>query len=410
MGAFEYQALDERGRTKKGVLSADTARLARDKLRELGLTPLDLKSVTDAKANKKSLRSSISTSTGGRHKINATEFSVLIRQLATLLGSGLTVEDSLNALIKQAESLNTQAVLNGIRASVLEGRSLADSMALYPRSFDNLYVASVSAGEQTGKLPEIMERLADYTETRQRLQKDISNKLAYPIFILVFSILVVILLVTYIIPKITSVYADNDQELPIVTQAIIVISDFMQQYGLLLGIILVAGGILVAAFFKREGPRLWLDEKYLKLPLFKKLIRGLNTAKMSRTLSIMVGSGVPLLAAMKSSAKVLSNQFMRQAMNKAAVDVSEGASLNRALERTAVFPPMLVQMVSSGESSGKLDMMLEKAAQSTETEFEARLDTFISLFQPMMVVIMALVVVVIVLAVLMPIINLNEII
>ena len=410
MAAFEYQALDERGRTKKGVLSADTARLARDKLRELGLTPLNLETVTDSQANKSKGSKFKSAQSGGRHKINSTEFAVMMRQLSTLLGSGLTVEDSLNALIKQVESLNAQAVLTGIRSSILEGRTLADSMALYPRSFDELYVATISAGEQTGKLPEIMDRLADYTETKQRLQRDITGKLAYPIIILFVAVAVVVFMVTFIVPKIVQVYVDNDQVLPLITRIVIAISDFFQQYGLVLLILLGALSFLGMLIFRRPAQKLWLHERFLKLPFLKKLIRGINTARMARTLSIMAGSGVPLLAAMKSSSRVLGNHFMRKNMERATQDVSEGVSLSRAVERTEVFPPMLVQMISSGEASGKLDSMLEKAAQSTENELEARLNTLVSLFEPIMVLIMGLLVFVIVVAILLPIFDLNQII
>ena len=411
MGAFEYQALDQSGKTKKGVLSADTARQARDQLREQGLTPLDVQTVTDSKANKsKTTKRQQSGQTGGRHKISATEFAVMVRQLSTLLGSGLTVEDSLSALIKQAESLNTQAVLTGIRSSILEGRSLADSMALYPRSFNELYVATISAGEQTGKLPEIMDRLADYTETKQRLQRDITGKLAYPVIILFVAVAVVVFMVTFIVPKIVQVYVDNDQVLPLITRIVIAISDFFQAYGLLLLIILGCLGFLSMIIFRQPAQKLWLHERFLKLPFLKKLIRGINTARMARTLSIMAGSGVPLLAAMKSSSRVLSNQFMRKNMERATTDVSEGASLSRAIERTEVFPPMLIQMISSGEASGKLDSMLEKAAQSTENELEARLNTLVSLFEPIMVLIMGLLVFTIVVAILLPIFDLNQII
>jgi general secretion pathway protein F len=403
MRAFEYQALDAKGRKKRGVASGDSARQVRQILREQGLSPLAVEMVGDAPVAQGS-------STRGRKKISNLELSVVTRQFATLLDSGLTIEDALNGLIEQAESHRVKAVLSGVRAQVVEGRSLADGLRQFPRAFPELYVASVSAGEQTGHLEQVLDRLAEYTEAKQGLQQRLGVALVYPVLLTIVSIAIIIGLMTYVVPQVVKVFEDNDQALPALTRALISVSEFLQANGayLLAAIIVILGTAVVMLRF--DGPRFIFHRFILATPGVRRLSRSLNTSRMARTLSILIGSGVPLISALKSSAEVVLNRVLRQHLNQATEEVEQGASLSRALQRRKSFPPLFTQMVSSGESSGRLGEMLEKSATALEREAETRISVVVSLFEPIMILVMGIVVLVIVLAILLPIFDLNQLI
>jgi general secretion pathway protein F len=406
MGAFEYQALDARGKTKKGIASADTARQVRQQLREDGLTPLSVVGVKEQQAT------SASTPTGGsrRRRIGATELAVITRQFATLLGSGLTVEEALDGLIQQSEGHQTKSTLSGIRSMVMEGRSMAEALRAYPRSFPEIYTASVAAGEETGRLAEVLDHLAEYTETRQAVRERIGGALIYPIFLIVVAVLIVAGLVVYVVPKVVKVFEDTGQELPLLTRLLIAISEFIQQYGLFMGGILLVAVIALTIIFRQPIPRYFLHRTFLVTPGIRRLSRGTNTARMARTLAIMVGSGVPLLSAMKASSEVVVNRALRKALQTAASEVGEGVSLNRAIARSKQFPPLLTQMIASGERSGQLDKMLEKSATALERELESRISIAVRLFEPIMILLMGGIVFAIVLAILLPIFDLNQLI
>lgn len=404
MAAYEYQALNASGKTVKGITTGDHAKQVRAELRAQGLVPLDVKSVSARAAN----RSQSKSSPARRVKINGNDLTILTRQMATLLNSGMTVEETLSAMIKQSEGHKVKAVVSDLRSLVTEGYSLSDAVAMYPRSFPEIYRASISAGEQSGTMDDVLERLADYLENRLGVQQRISMALVYPIFLTFASISIVVALVAFVVPKVVSVFEDLGQDLPILTKMLISLSSFLENYGLILLAVMVVIGVLCAYIFNQEKPKFWLHGQYLKIFGIKRLSRNLNAARMARTLSIMVGSGVPLLASMRSCEGVLSNVVLRQDLRKAAEEVAQGVSISRSLERSGNFPPLLVQMVASGESSGKLDHMLEKAASATENEMEARISMMVSLFEPAMILIMGLVVLVIVMAILMPIFSLNN--
>ena len=410
MGAYEYQALDVRGRTRKGVSSGDSARQVRQQLREKGLTPMNVvavadDSVTDGRADRPGDSKRIR-----RTRIRIGELAVITRQFATLLGSGLTVEESLSALIQQAEGHQAKSVLSGIRSSVTEGHSLAEAISRYPRSFPDIYTASVAAGEQSGNLDEVLERLADYIETRQGIQQRIGVALIYPTILTVVAILIVVALLVYVVPQVVKVFEDTGQKLPVLTEMLISTSQFMVDYGVwLIAIVILAftAGVLL---LKNVSARFKLHGLFLKMPGIRRLSRGVNTARMSRTLAIMAGSGVPLLSAMRASEGVMSNLVLRKNLTDAAAEVAEGISIHRALARSGNFPPLLTQMVASGEQSGRLGEMLDKAATALERELESRIAVLVGLFEPVMILIMGGVVLVIVLAILLPIFDLNQII
>lgn len=403
MGAFEYQALDDKGSTRKGLITGDTPRQVRQILRDQGLIPLSLTAVNEEREQ------------GGqpgisKKKIPATELAVITRQFATLLGAGLTIEESLEGLIDQADRHQVRAVLTGIRSMVMEGHSLSEALGSFPAAFPSLYRASIQAGEETGRLDLVMERLAEYTENTEALRRRIGIALIYPVLLTTVAILIVVGLLTYVVPKVVRVFEESGQTLPLLTRGLLGLSDFLQAWGLWILLGIITAIIIFKFVFKKPGPKLALHKFYLRIPVLRNIIRNLNTATMARTLAIMSGSGVPLLTAMQASSRVLTNEAMRAAMVTARSEVGEGVPLSKALKKSGLFPPLLTQMVASGESSGKLDVMLEKSANVQENELEARTTILVGLFEPLMILTMGVVVLIIVLAILLPIFDLNELI
>jgi len=407
--AYEYLALTTAGKKKKGVLTGDSAKAVRVELRESGLTPLEVVPVHDISGRKKNATpSATAQKNSGRQKMSSMELAVMTRQFATLLDSGMPIEQSLTGLVEQADQHRIKSILTGVRATVVEGGTLADGMRQFPRAFSELYTASVAAGEQTGYLESVLERLADYTEARQGLQQRISTALVYPVILTVVSILIVIALMAYVVPKVVQVFDDTGQTLPYLTRIMIKISDFIVNHGYLVAIVLMLLGLLLSIALRKPGPQLAYHRFILRFPLSKRLSTSLNTSRLARTMSILIGSGVPLISAIKSSAEVVSNRVIRDALEVTAEEVQQGASLSRSLARSKLFPPLLTQMVASGEASGQLDVMLEKSATSLEREAEARISVVVSLFEPLMILFMGVVVLIIVMAILLPIFDLNQ--
>lgn len=410
MAAYEFQALDVAGKKHKGVKTGDSAKSVRSELRDQGLTPLEVTPVYDTDGSQ-SIRGAQSNRGKGSHrqKMSSLELAVMTRQFATLLDSGMPIEQSLTGLVDQADQHRIKSILTGVRSAVVEGGSLADGMRQFPRAFPELYTASVAAGEQTGHLESVLERLADFTEARQGLQQRISTALVYPIILTLVSIAIVVGLMAYVVPKVVKVFDDTGQTLPTLTKVMISISDFIVNYGYLLAIAVLLAGFAISVALRYPGPTLTFHRFILAFPLTRRLSTSLNTSRMARTLSILIGSGVPLISAIRSSSEVVTNLVMRKGLEVTAEEVQQGASLSRSLARSKLFPPLLIQMVASGESSGRLDSMLEKSATSLEREAEARISVVVSLFEPMMILIMGAVVLIIVMAILLPIFDLNQI-
>jgi len=403
MAAFEYTALDSSGRQKKGVMEADTPRQMRSQLRDKGMTPL---SVTEVQ-QKESRRQSGRMSFGGRG-LSAADQSLITRQLATLVRVGTPVDEALKAVSRQSEKPRVTNMMLAVRAKVKEGHPLATALGDFPHAFDELFRATVSAGEQSGHLDGVLERLADYTETRQVLQQKFQMALIYPVLIALVAIGVVVGLLAYVVPKIVGVFANTGQELPMLTQMLIAVSDGLQTFWPWIIGGLIGGGLLANYLLKQEKPLYAFHIILLRLPLIGRLTRGLNAARFARTLSILVGSGVPVLEAMQISSEVVANRPMRAAVEDTAQRVREGASISKALETSGYFPPMTVHLIASGESSGNLDEMLERAASAQEREVETMLGMLMAIFEPVMILIMGGVVLMIVLAILMPIIEMNN--
>jgi general secretion pathway protein F len=404
MATFEYQALNAKGKTVKGVTSGDHAKQVRAELRAQGLIPLNVKSISESAANKSDQKGRPSR----RIKISTNELSILTRQMATLLESGMTVEETLSAVIKQSEGHKVKTVISDVRSMVTEGYSLSDAIAMYPNSFPEIYRASIAAGEQSGTLDNVLDRLADYLEDSHAMQQKITQAIVYPIFLFFVCAAILVVLIVVVVPKIVGVYEDTKQDLPNLTKAVIKISDFMVNYGVIVGIALVVLVVLIRFVFKQEKPKFWLHRTYLKIVGLRKMVQNIDSARMSRTLSIMVGSGVPILSSMRASQAVMNNRVLQQDLQQATEEVSQGVSIGRALDRSGHFPPLLVHMVSSGENSGRLGHMLEKAATATENEMQTRISMMVSLLGPMMILIMGSMVMTIILAILMPMMKLQE--
>ncbi|MFT5226114.1 MAG: general secretion pathway protein F [Polaribacter sp.] len=400
MSAFEYQAVDEKGNNKKGLIEADTARQARSQLRGMGLMPVEINEVSNTTTEgKKRLK---------KDKLNVATVALMTRQLATLIGAGQPIESAYNAVSQQTTKEVGKRVLLSVRTKVLEGYPLSEALRDYPRIFDSMYCASVHAGEQSGLLDIIMERLADYMEARQDLQRKTSLALIYPILLSVVAFALVTGLLTFVVPQIVQVFEGFDQELPILTQWLIQLSEFFKQYGvyLIIGVVLV--WLVLGQLMKLPWMRMLRDRLLLKLPMIKFLVKLANTARYTRTMSILVSSGVTALDSMRISSEVISNQQMKIAVMKAADKVREGEHISVALTQTTFFSPLVLQLIANGESSGKLGDMLERSAKAEETEFSSVTTLFVGLFEPAMILFMGIVVMVIVLAILLPIFDMND--
>ncbi|RUQ39413.1 MAG: type II secretion system protein GspF [Candidatus Competibacteraceae bacterium] len=402
MPAFQYSALDSRGRSRKGLIEADTPRLARQALREQGLHPLGIEEVASQERRRGRQWWS------GRVRVTATDLALITRQLATLVGSGLPLEEALGAVARQAERTRLSGLLLAVRTRVLEGHTLATALGDFPQVFPELYRATVAAGEQSGHLDVVFERLADYTEARQQMRQKVGLALFYPALLTGVAVLIVAGLLTYVVPQVVQVFSSLNQQLPALTRGLIAVSDFLRQYGAVLLAALVAAAIGWRYALRRVGFRRRVHQVLLKLPLLAPLTRGANTARFARTFSILMASGVPVLEALRISAQVLGNLPMREAVEQATARVKEGASLHKALGNSGYFPPMTVQLIASGESSGRLESMLERAAVQQERETETLIAALLGIFEPMLILVMGGVVLVIVLAILLPIFDLNQ--
>ena len=368
MAAFEYKAMDAAGKETKGVLEGDNSRQIRQMLRDKGWMPLSVEEVQQKEAKK-----------GKGFKffagISATDLSLLTRQMATLAKSGLPIEEALRAVSQQTEKSRLKSMMMGVRSRVLEGHSLAAALGDYPHVFSELFRSTVEAGEQSGHINIVLDRLADYTDSRQQLQQKLMLSLLYPVLISLVAIAVVVLLLAFVVPKVVAMFDHVDQKLPVLTQGLIAVSNFISAYG-----IYIALGVLLFSYLLRnEKFRYAFHRVILSLPLFAKLTRGLNTARFARTFSILVASGVPVLESMRIAAQVLVNLPMREAVMEAARKVREGVTINKALEASGFFPPMVIHLIASGESSGNLQEMLDRAADSQEREMETLLSALMGL-------------------------------
>jgi general secretion pathway protein F len=403
MGAFEYTALDNGGKERKGILEGDTPRHIRQLLREKQLLPVTVNEVAQKEAKR---QRSFSLTRG----VSTADLSLFTRQLATLVRAGLPLEESLLAVSQQTEKPRVQSIILGVRAKVMEGHPLADGLSEFPRVFPEIYRSTVAAGESSGKLDGILERLADYTEGRELIRQKVLAAMLYPIVLSVMCFAIVCGLMVYVVPKVVAVFESAKGKLPLITQILIATSDFIRNYG----IYMVIGAVIAAFLFRRwlskpANKRTW-HRAQLHMPMIGKLSRGFNTARFTRTFSILSASSVPVLEALRIAGEVVTNLPMRDAVAEAAARVREGAAIGRSLGVSKLFPPMTIHLISSGESSGELESMLERAAIAQERELDGLLAGMVGLLGPMLIVGMGGFVMAIVFAMLLPIFQMNQLI
>lgn len=403
MGAFEYVAMDKAGKQSRGLLEGDTPKHVRQILRDRQLLPVSVTEVSQREARRQG-------SFSLRRGMPSSELALVTRQLASLSQSGLPLEEALLAVAQQNDRPRTKSILLGVRAKVMEGHALADGFAEFPQAFPELYRATVAAGEQSGHLDTVLERLADYTEVRQQLRQRVSNALIYPIALVVMAAAIISFMLATVVPKIVGVFENTSAELPGLTVGLIATSDFLRNHWLLL--ILGISAVVYACWWtlQKEGPKRRYHRLLLRLPIISRLTRGVNTARFTRTLSILAGSGVPILDALNISAEVIENVPMREAVLDATLRVREGASISKSLAASKLFPPMMIHLVSSGEAGGKLEEMLSRAADGQEREVDGLIAAFLGILQPLLIVMMGGIVLTIVLAILLPIFEINNLI
>lgn len=404
MAAFAFAALDAAGKEQRGVLEADSSRQVRQLLRDRGLAPLRIEPAVKAQAQRRGV------SLGGGPSLRVAELALITRQLATLLAAAMPLEEALGAVGRQAEKAKVANIVLSVRSRVMEGHSLAASMAEFPSAFPGLYRATVAAGEHSGHLDLVLGRLADYSESAHASRQKVKMALLYPSLLLLVAIGIVAGLMTFVVPEVVEVITGQGQELPLLTRGLIGLSSFVTHWGLATLILLALAVFGLRQALRNEGFRLQWDRRLLGLPLIGRLSRGSNAARFASTLSILISSGVPLVDGLSIAGEVLSNQWLRRAVLDATQQVREGGSLHRALEQAGYFPPMMIAMVASGEMSGELGLMLERVAISQQREFDNIVATVLGIFEPVMLLVMGGAVLLIVVAILQPIFSLNQLI
>lgn len=398
MPAYQYKAMDAQGKSQQGILEADSARQIRQQLRDKSLLPIEVTPVQ---------RQTVGQRRGWQKGLSAYDLALVTRQLSVLLAAAIPIEQALQAVAKQSEKPHVKALMMAVRGKVLEGYSLATALQ-EAGNFPAIYIATIAAGERSGHLDLILNQLADYTENRFAMQKKIQGALVYPIILLVMAISVVVGLMTFVVPKIVKVFEQSEQALPWITQVVLGASNLLTHWWWLILALILGAFIMLVKFIKTSAGRASFDSLVLRMPIFGKLSRSLNASRFASTLSILVRSGVPLVEALAIGGAVTTNVHIKQRIEQATEKVTEGASLSSQLERTNYFPPMMVQMIKSGENSGELDNMLTRAADMQQNEATNMISTLLSLLEPLMLVLMGVIVMTIVMAVMLPIVNMND--
>jgi general secretion pathway protein F len=402
MPGFEYSSLDARGRETRGVIEADTERHARVLLRERGLAPLAVEGIHAGRARQGS---------GGRFArpgLSRRELALVTRQFATLVRAGLTIEECFNVIIEQSDSARARSLLAAVRGRILVGQSVSSGLAAYPSAFPQIYRAMIEAGEQSGRLPDVLERLADYTENRESLRDKLVLAFIYPALVTAVALAVIGLMLVYVVPQVTRVFANLGQTLPLATRILIGLSDFVRSTGAYwiaaLALLCVSGRLAL----RNETWRYRRDAWLLRVPLAGRLARNLNAARFAETLGILTGSGVPLLSSLQSAAAVIANLPMRAAVEQALRRVREGGALAPALGASRLFPPIVIHLIASGEATGRLDAMLDRAARAQSRELENWVRGLTALLEPLLILAMGAIVLFVVVAILLPIFEMNQ--
>ena len=405
MATFEYEALDTKGRAKRGVITAETAKLARQTLRQQALTPV---MVRDARNQEKSTDGNTITLQTGQRKLSASDQLLLTRQLATLISTAVPLEEALNALAQQSEKPHVRSLILSVRERILEGWRLADALGENPKSFSPLYQAIVAAGEMSGNLGQVLERLALMLEKNRAIRNKAMTALIYPATLASVATLVVIGLLRYVVPKIVEQFEGFDAQLPWLTKLVIASSNFIRDYGVFLLIGVAGFGIMCWQIMRTPDLKEKVDGFLLRLPVVGKLMRSLEGARFGRTLATLFAGGAPLLDSLQGAQKTVGNLHMRARLDTTISMVREGAGLSVGLKRSGVMPPMMSHMVAAGERSGELPQLLDKTASHLEDEFEAATSIALRLLEPAIIVVMGVIVTMIVLSILLPTLQLNS--
>src|SRR3990167_9151694 len=407
MTAFQYTALNPQGKRIKGVAEGDSARNVRQQLRDKQLTPLTVDIISEKKSETTTQKKSLFQFHS--RKLSPSDLSLVTRQMATLLHAGIPVDEVLTAVSEQAEKQSAKEILVGVRAKVLEGHTLADGMHAFPSAFPPLYRTTVAAGERTGKLDQVLEQLAEYTEKQHYIRQKIKQALIYPIMMMTVSLTIVVFLLIYVVPKIIAVFNQTNQTLPLATTLLVDVSSFVQHDGWYLVIAILLFIFLWTRLLKRKKFRRSMQVLILKIPVIGRAIKTINCARFGRTLGILNAAAVPVLEAMHAAAGLVKPLPMHEKIMQAIVQVREGSPIHIALQRTHCFVPMFLHLVASGESSGQLDKMLEKSANYLEKDVEGLIQTVLTLFEPLMIIVMGGIVLYIVLAIMLPIFALDNV-
>jgi len=409
MGAFRYQAINTSGKVVKGTMEGETERQIRSLLRQQKLKPLEVKK---AAGNDKS-SDKVSWFPSQKHfstRISVKDLTLFTRQLASLVQSGMPLAESLQAVVKQTRKDSVKDIVLQVRSRVLEGRSLAQALADYPRTFDSMYRAMVNAGEQSGFLGPVLERLSEYAETSHAARQKLQSAMVYPIILVIVCIGIVVALMVLVVPQLTSVFTRAKQALPWATDLLIGVSDFLQSYGIFC-LAAIVGLVFFAKWWIRSPKNLrkW-HQILLKLPVIQHIVVQADSSRFASTLSMLIDSGVPLLNSLRISNQTMGNILLREKAEQAAVAVQEGSSLHKALDSTGVFPPLMVQMAASGESNGTLAEQLNYSANSQQRELDLQLSTSLSIIEPATIVFMGVTIGFIMYAIIIPIVNMSDLI
>lgn len=402
MPSYRYEAATATGHIERGLIDAENERNARQLLRSRGLLPLSVQQTGMTRLRQHHTR-------WGK-RLSDAELGWVTRQLASLLAAGLPLETALSATLEQSDDPRISDVLAAVRADVRAGHRLCDAMAAHPRDFPDVYRALIDAGEQSGDLSRVMERLAEYIESRGSLRSKILTSFIYPVIVIIVATVVVFFLLSYVVPQVVGAFQHARQTLPWLTRALLFVSGGVQQHGLAAAALIAAMVAVWRLQLRRPAARLRWHARVLRLPLVGRYVAGVNTARYAATLAILTGAGVPLLAALDASARTLANDRLRLAAGEATALVREGSSLAGALRRQKVFPPLLIHLIDSGERTGKLPAMLERASQTLSAELERRALAMTALLEPLMTLVMGGIVLLIVLAIMLPVIEVNQLI
>ena len=401
MAAFEYTALDEQGKRQQGVMQGDSARQVRQQMRDAGLAPLHVDASETASPNAGNSRLQRTT-------LSATDLSLLTRQLATLVRAGLPLDDVLQALSEQVEELKIKRIILAIRSKIMEGHSLSEGMEQFPKVFPDLYRATVSAGEHSRDLANVLERLADYSEQHHAMLQKIRIAMLYPAVLSFTALLVTVGLLGFVVPEVVSVFEQSEQQLPTITLALIAISETIQSSWHWMLLTVIAGSIGIKRALKNDDIRFKQHQILLKLPLIRNLIKENNAARFSRTLSILLGSGVPLVESLKIACRALTNLVIKKAIDQASARIQEGESMTQALKKGSHLPPLTIHLIANGEAAGTLESMLDSAANTHDRNLQSRINAFLGILEPLLILLMGGIVLLIVIAILLPIFELNQ--